>query len=212
MGTLGDLWSEIADDADDTTGEYATQIQRSVQAAIRFCERTTYYFNETRDITFSTVADQQWYGESDEDDIPTLVHIQAAWVYVGGQAYRLTPSPPEELESLSDNSASTGQPRDYVYFNQQIRLYPIPDQAYTVRLQVGPYRLAAVSAETDTNAWTEEAFDMIKARAKYILYKDTIKDAALAAEALNDYNDQHSEMTAETSKRNGTGKIRPTCF
>lgn len=53
---------------------------------------------------------------------------------------------------------------------------------------------------------------MVKARAKYILYKDILKDAALAAEALNDYNDQHDALKAETSRRNATGCIRATAF
>src|SRR5690606_16496709 len=95
-----------------------------------------------------------------------------------------------EMELLSDNSASTGEPYAWSYYNQEIRLYPIPDGVYTIRLQLGNYRLTALASDSDTNAWLDEAYDLLKARAKYILYKNTIKDAALAAEALNDFNDQ----------------------
>lgn len=213
--TFGGIKAAIADDIDDTTDEYAAQIETAVLGAIRYCERFTFYFNEARpqDKTFSTVSGQQWYSSSDLADIATLVRIQRAYfVDTGGQITDLIQLPPEEMEVLSDNTAATGQPYGYTYFARQIRLYPIPNAVYTIRLQLGPYRLTALSAGTNTNVWLTEAFDMIKARAKYLVYKDTIKDPGLAAEALNDFIDQKAELKAETSSRNGTGRIRPTSF
>lgn len=214
MPTLGDLKAEIADDIDDTTGEYTDQIERAISGAIRYCERSVYYFNETRDITFPTVDGQEWYGEADNANIPTLVRIDAAWSEdSGGQRSALDREPPEVLEGLSDNSSSRGEPYAFTYFARQIRLYPIPGaQVYTIRLQVGPYRLAPMVNDSDENAWLTEAYDLIKARAKYLVYKNTLKEAALAAEALNDANDQHDALKAETSARSGTGRIVPTCF
>jgi hypothetical protein len=66
--------------------------------------------------------------------------------------------------------------------------------------------------DTDENAWLNEAYDMIKARAKYIIYKNTLKDAALAAEALNDYTDQETSLKSETTSRNATGYVQATGF
>lgn len=214
MTTLADLKAAIADEVDDDTGEYGDQITKAIQAAQRYCERSTYYFNETRDQTFVTVSGQQWYGTADNANIPTLVRIQALYSEdSAGQSTEMTREPPEVLESLADSSASRGEPFIWTYFNQKIRLYPIPGATvYTIRMQLGPYRLAALVNGADTNAWLSEAYDMIKARAKYILQKDVLKDAALAAEALNDYNDQESALKAETSARNGIGRIVPTCF
>jgi hypothetical protein len=185
-----------------------------VLASIRYCERKTYYFNETRDITFPTVSGQQWYGAADNANIPTLVRIQAVWSEdSSGQRDEIRWAPPEELELLSDNSASSGEPYAYTYFGQRVRLYPIPSTpVYTIRLQVGPYRLTTLSSDTDTNAWLSEAYDMVKARAKYILAKDTLKDAAIAAEALNDYNDQDAALARETDSRNASGYICATSF
>lgn len=212
--TFSDLITTIADEIDDTTAEYNGQIQTSIYAAIRYCERDVYYFNETRDVTFPTIDGQEWYDSADNAQIPKLVRIVAAYSErTDGQRYQLRRITPEEMELLSDNSASRGEPYAYTYFGQRVRLYPIPDEAvYTIRLQIGPYRLATISSQSDSNVWTTEAFDMVKARAKYILYKDILKDAALAAEALNDYQDQHSALKAETSRRNGSGFINVTCF
>jgi len=212
--TFADMMAAIADDIDDTTGEYSTQIQNCILAAIRFCERDLYYFNETRDVTFTTVNGQQWYDGTDNSNIPTLGRIVEAYLELSsGERRTMSRETPEDIELLSDNSASRGEPYCWTYFGRRMRIYPIPsDTVYTVRLQLGPYRLAKIASTGGTNAWIVEAFDMIKARSKYILQKDILKDAALAAEALNDYNDQQSALKAETSRRNGRGFIRVTTF
>jgi hypothetical protein len=213
MTTLADLTADIADDIDDTASEYGAAILKAVQGAQRDCERFTFYFNETRDKTFSTVASQQTYTSADLADIPTLVHIQSAYFRdTGGNVIEMGRMTPEDMEVLSDTTAATGQPISFTYFNQQIKLYPIPNTVYTIRLQLGPYRLSALANPADTNAWLTEAYDMMKARAKYRVYKNTLKDVGLAGEALNDWNDQFALLKAETSKRNGTGYIRATEF
>jgi hypothetical protein len=209
----GALLSDIADDIDDTTGEYRDSTKTAILAAIRYCERFKYYFNETRDITFPTVQGQEWYGGSDNINIQTLVHIANVWCEVAGQRFQLGRVRPQDIEFLASNSATQGQPVAWDYFNQQIRLYPVPGPTvYTIRLQLSAYRLTALADEADSNVWLGEAYDMVKARAKYILAKDTLKDANLAAEALSDYNDQHAALMRETSARNGTGFIKVTCF
>ncbi len=212
MATFGDLKAEISDDIDDPNNEYGSQIASAVLAAIRYCERTQFYFNETREKTFNTVIGQQWYDKDDLADIATLIRIQRAYVTVNGDTTDLLLISPDEIEVLSDNTAATGEPYGYCVFGQRLRLYPIPNGAYQVRLQLAPYRLAMPVADGDQTVWTTEAYDMIKARAKYILAKNTLKDAAIAAEALNDYQDQFQALKAETSSRLGTGRILPTSF
>lgn len=212
--TFGDLVTAIAADVDDTTGEYTTAIQTAIKAAIRYCEREPYYFNESRDTTFVTVNGQEWYDFNDSEDIATLVRIVAAYSEdASGRRSILSRETPEAIEILADNGSSRGEPYSFTYFDQRVRLYPIPGATvYTIRLQLGPYRLWTLSDTTDSNSWLDEAYDMIKARAKYILQKDVLKDAALAAEALNDYNDQESSLKAETSRRIGRGRIVCTAF
>lgn len=212
--TFYDMMTVIADEVDDTMGEYTPQIQTCIFTAIRFCERNIYYFNETRDVTFKTSVGREWYDKSDNPNIPTLVRIVAAYCEDGsGRRQALHRAMPEEIESISDNPASRGEPYMFTYFGQRLRLYPVPDDAsYTIRLQLGAYRLNEIQSATDSNAWFTEAFDLIKARAKYQLYKDYLKDAPLAAASLNDYNEEDHALSAETSRRNGRGKIIGTTF
>ncbi|MBX8783706.1 hypothetical protein HBA94_08010 [Ochrobactrum sp. GRS2] len=212
--TFYDMMTVIADEIDDVTGEYTPQIQNCIFAAIRFCERNVYYFNETRDVTFQTVAGREWYDKSDNPNIPSLVRIVAAYCEnSSGRRTTLRRVMPEDIETVSDNAASRGEPYMFTYFGQRLRLYPVPnDTNYTIRLQLGAYRLNEIQTSADSNAWFTEAFDLIKARAKYQLYKDYLKDAPLAAASLNDFNEEDNALSAETSRRNGRGKIIGTAF
>lgn len=217
MATYADMQSEIADDIDDTTGEYASQVQRAIVAALRYCQRSTYWFNELRTGTISTTTGEQLYtfagSGSASGDFDDVIGINAVfYTDSSGQTIEMRRITPAEMELLSDASASTGQPFLWTYYQSQLWIYPEPDQAYTLELHLGPYRYVLPSADGDTHAFFDEAWDMVKARAKYIVYKDTLKDAALAAEALNDYRDQDRALAAETATRTGTGRIRPTCF
>lgn len=214
MATLGETMAAIADDLDDTTGEYTSQIRSAILGAIRWGERTLYYFNQTRDVTFPTVQGQAWYDAADNAQIPTLVRVEFAYVIdAGGQLTDLKRVTQEEIEVLAGTPVNPSRPISYAYFARKLRLYPAPDAGpYTIRLQLSPYRLNVLAADSDTNAWLSEAYDMIKARAKYIVYKDTIKDPALAAEALNDYQDQHNALKKETAARMGRRRVTPTCF
>ena len=214
MTTRADLAAEIADDIDDTTGFYSSQIATAIKAAQRECERETYYFNQTRTITFTTVASQSAYGTSDNANIPTLVHIRSAWIEdSNGERTDLRRITQEEWEWRADNSASTGEPYSYTYFEQQVFLYPVPNSAnYTIRLIASPYRLDVLTNGTDTNAWLTEAYDLLKARAKYILARDTLKDPELAQAMYANWTDQDRMLTGETTRRLGTGRIRATKF
>lgn len=210
--SFSNLVTQIADEIDDTTSEYTAQIQTAIFSAIRFCERSTYYFNETRDVTFQTVVGQAFYDDADEPNIPTLIRIQFAYIEDNGQNLELIRAAPDYLEVIDDTLGSQNKPVLWTYVDQKIRLYPVPNAAYTIRLQLGPYRIAPITDPSDSNVWTVEAFDMIKARAKYLLYKDILKEPNFAAEALNDYRDQHNALMGETDDRHRTGVIRATTF
>ncbi len=212
--TFYDMLTVISDEVDDTTGEYLNQIQTCIFKAIRVCEREPYYFNETRDVTFQTASGQEWYDSRDNPNIASLVRIVAAYSEdANGQRIILTRSSPEDLEIVSHGNSATGQPNSFTYFGQRIRLFPVPgEEEFTIRLQLGPYRLAPIQSANDSNVWFTEAFDMVKARAKFEFYRNYIQDAELAAAALNDFREQDDLLKAETSRRNGSGCIKATAF
>lgn len=155
-------------------------IKNSIQSAIAKWEREPFYFNEVYTASFfSTVNAQEFYTSSDAAAIATTVNIHRLHVTISGARYSLIQRDWDFLEDRAV-SATADKPTDFAYFAQRIRLYPIPDGAYVVSLS-GNGRLTALSGEADTNGWTQDAFDLIKAEAKLILASEYLHDAGLAA-------------------------------
>ena len=207
---FSDMIAVIQDEIDDTTNEYFSQIQEAIYSAIRFSAREPLYFNETRDITFLTTKNQDWYGATTEKAIASAAGIRFVFLEKSdGNAKRLHLNSPQELESAG---SAHGEPYAYCYFGKKLRLFPCPDKVYKIRLMIEPYRLEEVLKADEESPWFLDAFDLVKARAKYELYKDILKDADSARTAFNDFNEQLSALKVETSRRNGSGKIKATVF
>ena len=207
---FSDMIAVIQDEIDDTTNEYFSQIQEAIFSAIRFCSREPLFFNETRDVVFATKKGQAWYGKADERTIATALHIR--FVFLEKQNGELTQLKFQSPEKLETAQQTAGEPFSYSYFAKRLRLYPTPDKSYRIRLLLEPYRLDDVLTADEETPWFSDAFDLIKARAKYELYKDILKDADMAAASFNDFNEKLSALKAETSRRNGSNLIKATVF
>lgn len=207
-GTYGDLQTRIADEL--ARSDLTAQIRLAIQSAIRHHERERFYFNEAV-ATFATVPGQAWYGAADLAVIPDIVEIDSLRLTAGASVYTLTRRTLDAIEDADAAPAVQADPTDYIYYRQQLRLWPTPAQARLVTLAY-VQRLAALSADGDTNAWTGEADELIRARAKADLYANVIRDLqeaapmrALEAEAL-------ARLRGETVQRAAVGRITPTRF
>ena len=151
---LTDLKSLIAGDLsrDDLT----TQIASAVTASIARWQSKRFWFNQIRSITFNTVANQEFYTSADNAYIPQLLDIDFIKATVNGSTYEVLPKPYAELERKQSLSTITGYPGEYAYYGQSLRLYPIPNGAYSTRISA-LVRLTALASDSDSNAWTTEA-------------------------------------------------------
>lgn len=212
MPTLGDMKAHLADDLDETGTTYTAAIARAITRAIEHYKKTRFAFNVSRTITFPTVADQADYDESDETDIPNIIKIDGLFLTdSSGEITDLRPISPQEMEILLDNSASSGEPYAYCYFANAFRIYPMPDAVYTMTVMAW-YRLDEPAADGDSNAWTEEAYDLIKSRALFYLATNTTRDADLAMAAKRDELEAEDALVGEANAKYGTGYIAATSF
>lgn len=210
MTTLALLKSEIADDLDRT--DLTTQIASEINKAIRHYQRTRFYFNETRDETFATVADQKVYTKVDSAIIPKFIEIDQICVMDGTQPNDLDEINPKEWEMLTASGDSTGKPCSWTYFNTSFGFYPIPDQAYTVR-PIGHIMKDAPADDNEAdNVWMTEAFDLIRARACAMLAARKLRDVNLAQLHKQVEADEETRLLSETTTRIGTGFVTPTEF
>lgn len=159
------LSNEVYDQADVTAiggGLTQDQIKAAILRSVKHYERDPFWFNE-KIITFSTVADQEYYGTSDHVDIPTLIFIQAMTVQVNNVKLPIYAMPFESIDA-AQTGHSKSFPEYFAYHAKQLRMIPIPTMVRTITMAY-VYRLAELSADGDDNAWTNDAGELIYARA-----------------------------------------------
>lgn len=215
LGNRTDLLDPLSD-----SGLTLSPIENAIASAIAKWEREPFYFNEVyTQPLFTTVASQELYTTTDAAAIATAPDLYVLHALIASNRHVLERRNWEYIEELSISPTNTGQPTDWAYFAQQIRLYPIPDGAYPIRA-TRLQRVAALSADADTNVWTQDAFDLIRSEAKLILATETLHDEAIArACKIAIYGDPAvprdrgylGALWAETTRRTRS-RIRPTQF
>lgn len=162
------------------SGLALSPIQQAIQAAIAKWEREHFYFNEVQAInTFNTVAGQEFYTSVDSPYLGTNPHIDKIWVLIASNRYSLNPRTEQYMDDTSLSTSSQGQPIDYAYYAETLRMYPIPDGVYPMSIE-GTKRFSTLTLTTDTNVWLQDAADLIKAEAKMDLLENVLKQSDLA--------------------------------
>lgn len=189
-------------------------IQNAIWSAIAKWERQPFYFNEVYGAAnFVTVSGQEFYTSADSSLIASAPQLSKLNAIVSANRQPLTLRSWEYLDGMSTNPQATGSPSDFSYFARQMRLYPVPDAAYTINVSA-TQRVAALSADSDANVWTQDGFDLIKAEAKLILAREVLGDDEMAARmeaAINGPGGYLSALRGETTRR-GRSRIKPTRF
>ncbi len=191
------MQTRIADELIDSGALSTAQIKAAIQSAIKFYERKPFYFNQKKEGTFSTVASQEYYGSAANSDIPYI--IQFFGFTIGTSKNPVTKVDFSAIDAVQTGSI-TGEPSSYAYWEQKIRLYPIPSAVYTATMAY-IYRLTTLSADGDTNAWMTDAEELIRQSAKRILALDILHADDIAMRCYNREAEVFDELKAETARR-----------
>lgn len=205
MTTLAVLKARIADEL--SRSDLTSQIVYAISDAVKNYQSTRFWFNETRGTTFSTVASQEHYGSAANTNIPNLLLIDQIVITTGTSNTELCKVDDRVLEEM-DTTSTGGLPWAYSYYAQQIRLYPIPDAIYSVRI-TGVVRIDVPAADGDSNAWMTDGEELIRNRAKSLIYSDVIRNNEMAQ--ISDAREKAAlkRLLMETSRRKGVSTIRP---
>lgn len=207
MSTLATLINRISDEL--ARDDLESQIRYAINDAIAAYESERFYFNESRALTFSTVASQEFYTASDAADIGNLIKIDYLAIYVGDQPYQLLAMRPVDMEHFSTNGTSTGQPSWYLLYDEELRFYPVPDAAYTIRV-AGVFKAAAPASDAEANnPWMTKAERLIRSRAKLELALHVLKDIELAATMQQAVEEAWIQLKSRTAQitQVGEGKV-----
>lgn len=201
-------------------------IQQAIQNAIAKWEREHFYFDEVEVLnsnaapTISTVVGQEFYTASTWAVIANQVRIDKIWILISQNRYTLNPRQEQYLADTSVNPNNTGQPVDYSYYAKTIRLYPIPNGVYPISIE-GTQKITNLVLPTDSNFWTTDAADLIKAEAKADLLDNVLKQTDLAdrqraliyGNPANPYDVGFLDaLRSENVQRIAVTKTRPTYF
>lgn len=174
-GTLGYMKDRIADEI--ARADLTTQIAVAIADAITIYQKERFRFSESRDNVFNTVAGQEFYTLAANPAIGNLLYIDYLNILISNVQESLRRMQPEELELASQAGTQMGQPYEYSYYNETIRLYPTPDNVYQIRISAHVLVAAPATDTEANNRWMTDAERLIRARAKYELAINVTKDA-----------------------------------
>jgi hypothetical protein len=178
MATYVDMRNRIADELANDGDITAAQINNAIKDSIKDYEADGFWFNQ-KVATFSTVAAQELYGAAALADIPNMVRISSMRIPLTEGIGSIEGVANETIEDVQDGSV-TGTPRLYSRFENQIRLYPIPEAVQSIKVSY-IYKLAELSADGDNNAWTSDCEELIRQAAKKRLCANILLSDEMAA-------------------------------
>lgn len=185
--TLGDMKRRIANEINRS--DLLDEIADAISAAIQAYNHERFYFSETRDVTFNTVALQSSYDEASTTSpagaLGRILHIDYAFIYVGGNTQRLDVRDEVDVDYYaSSGNNSPGTPYGYTWYGEKLTIDPPPAQVFPVRLGcVLSFAEPATDGEL-LNPWMmrKHAERLIHNRAKAELYAG-VEDIADEAKA-----------------------------
>lgn len=209
MSTRATMLAEMADDMERSDPAAFTN---KINAAIRHYQPKRFFFNETRSVTFSTVAATDFYAwaaiGAEFYTIDGVFVTEAG----GGNVLPMRVTDYRILEQLIDGSATQNLPTNYSYIAGGLRFYAVPDQAYAVRV-TGHVKVAAPADDNEANnSWMTEGYDLIMARAKGELYAHRYGDIGMAQVMREAEESAFVRLSAASGKKMGTGSMLPTTF
>jgi hypothetical protein len=207
--TLGDLKQRVIDETirDDLADDLSNALTTAIQKAINHYEWERWWFNESLSTTPCVPGSQ--YVAVD----PTVLRIDVIRAVIGGVRYKMTERQLDWIMAAY-STPQIGQPTDWAAYNDQLILYPTPNQAYPLLMeqviQVQPP--LDFTDDTTFNRWTNEGADLIVARVKLRLYRDylsaTSQDARIV-NATNQEDEAYSTLRSQSNRRMSTDRMTP---
>ena len=177
MSTLSGLKSRVAEDLART--DLTSQIVNAVADAIYDYQERRFAFNQLRE-DFATVDGTEFYTSAELPD--GIIKIDSIRAEVNGRRYQLEEWGYSKMERVASLATPTeGQPLAWAWYGEELRLYPVPDAAYTLTMSYH-YRLDP-PADDASNAWTDEvkAGQLIRLSAARRIAREYLKDDAEAS-------------------------------
>lgn len=197
MATITELKAKIADDINRT--DLTSQISDAVQQAVDFYSVEALWFQEER--ASNTTEQGEPLYELPED----FLSLHTLYVTVNSAKYPLNQMQMAQFEARHIDDSLEGEPTDFTIYDQQIKLGPTPDAEYLLTMH---YLRFIDPPSSGMNNYTERLLgQLINARAKHILYADTIRDPSEALVQRNREAEILGQIYKKQSLHNSFTKV-----
>lgn len=199
MATLGQLKTRIRleTNRDDIApgGEAEQALGDAIKSAIDYHATELFWFNRASG-NVSTVGGS------------ATIALPAGMLYAEDVSYLEDKLVKVGIEDIEHKNAE-GVPSHWAEDEGAIYLHPIPDAAYVLKV-TGIADIGVPLSDGDSNAWTTQAYDVIDARARIILYRDYWRDPEGAQIAAIAEKDALDRLRRHSRKRAGLRLLGPS--
>ncbi len=181
-----ELGRELSLDFGNSGESFATAVNREINAAIKHYESGRFRFNERNNVEWATTV----AGTRNYSLPPDFLKMDTLKLIRSGQYQRVTQSKWDEIDNkdLIVAGTSRGIPCEYAIRGNVLRLFPVPQDAwtlvgsyiartlptsltgsYTAVIPFGSYSLTITSTASHNNqinGWTTDGEELIRARAR----------------------------------------------
>lgn len=204
-----DYGSLVAEIVNESRRSMSTDIANIVLDAIAHYETERFFFNELSG-SFSLSSSQATYTSADASFIPNIMEIDTLRITVDSNYVPVLRKGSAAQFREYSNPNTFAQPTAYAYWGHSIIVDPAPDGGYAAEVH-GVLQLASLSVSTDTNAWVQRGNgkELIKQRAKSILYSEYLRDDANATRAAAREREALQRLRDRTTSLQASGEVTP---
>ncbi len=182
-------------------------LDKAIADAIDTYKDESWFFSQSRSITFPTVEDQRFYDSSDHASLAHLEKIHYMRATQSGQSCSVTPKSREWIEAANDFPTINGGPLHYSWYAEQLQLHPTPSATvWTIRI-AGIFAPVAPADDNETdNPWMTTAERLIRLRTMHNLFVLPIRNYEAAAAILPQIQEAKDQLDRRSSKKNRIGR------
>ena len=203
MANLGECVNRILEPL-FLTGEYTAGAKTAIKTATDFYKRKLFWFNEEMGTGVTISGTERYAFPADFGDLLTLN------ITINNNNYPLRRRTSQEMDNLYVSAAQySGYPQDFSIEKNAIRLGPIPNGAYTLKIY---YRKepATATADSQTNIFLTNAEPLIRWKAAadiaFNYRRDTEAAQGFLLQADMELKNHQSESLQKQMK--GSGRRR----
>lgn len=185
----------------------STAVQTAMLSAIEFFETRRFPWNEFEGSVKVTTSSASFVTLSSASH-PEIVKLDSVRMDINNRSYPLIEKTWRELEEI-DATQYYGYPDYYAVHSEKVRLYPPPNAAYSM-MWSGVFRLPNLdtTSASSSNAWTERGEEMIRLKAKSILFRDELRNPQMAEYFEREAEKKARETNKETIGKQSSGRVR----